>query len=164
VRLLGGLLLGAVLAALPASAWAHHVTVARSEPPAGARLSESPGALLVEFDQPVELPGSGLQVVDALGARVDRAPTVRAGSGDAALELALPRLPPGDYDVVWRITSQADGEYNEGRFGFTVRPDLRPLVVDRARLGGLGIVLFTAGLLGLLGSAGHRRDPPTSAD
>jgi hypothetical protein len=149
--------LAGALAALGSPARAHHVGIAESEPPAGARLSRPPSSLLVRFDQPVQFPGSGLQVTDRRGARVDRAPTARPQTDQASLWLELPPLPPGEYTVIWRVTSQADGEFNQGQFGFAVLADLRPFVLDRSRLGGLGIVLFTAGALGLLGSIGPVR-------
>jgi methionine-rich copper-binding protein CopC len=162
--LVSALLLGLALAAVATPAWAHHVRIVRSEPAAGARLNEPPSAVLVLFDQPVAFPGSGLQVTNERGVRVDRSPTAPSAVDEASLALELPPLPSGGYTVTWRVTSRADGEFNEGSFGFTVLPDLRPLVFDRSRLGGLGVVLFTLGALGMLGAMGHRHNPPTSID
>jgi methionine-rich copper-binding protein CopC len=146
---LAAALLLLLLFAAPAEA--HHVRIVRSDPPAGASLSAPPRAVLVLLDQPVEMPGSGLAVTDARGVRVDRGATARGEVDHASLAVELPPLPPGAYTVTWRVTSQADAEFNQGSFDFTLRPDLGAGWPDRGRLGALGLVVLVLGALFMLG-------------
>jgi methionine-rich copper-binding protein CopC len=143
-------------ALLVGTAEAHHVRLVRSDPPAGARLGASPRAVLLLFDQAVEMPGSGIAVADARGVRVDRGGTSRGEIDPGSLAVDLPPLAPGEYTVTWRVTSQADGEFNQGSFDFTVRTELVPRWPDRDRLGAIGLVLLVLGALFMF-DGGDRR-------
>ena len=111
--------------------------------------------MLALFDQPVEMPGSGLAVTDARGVRLDRGGTTRGEVDPASLAVDLPPLAPGDYTVTWRVTSGADGEFNQGTFDFTVRPQLGPPWPEPAQMGPIGLVVLALGALLMLG--GHNR-------
>jgi hypothetical protein len=120
--------------------------------------------VLVLLDQPVEMPGSGLAVTDARGVRVDRGGTARGEVDPASLAIELPPLAPGAYTVTWRVTSQADGEFNQGSFGFTLRPDLATPWPDRARLGALGLVVLALGAMFMLGDRRHAHNREERTD
>lgn len=114
-------------------------------------LASSPRGVLALFDQPVALPGSGLAIADAGGTRHDRGGTTRGQVDAASLAVDLPELPPGRYTVTWRVASEADGEFNQGSFDFTVGPELGSLMPSGAQLGGLGLVVLVLGALFMLG-------------
>jgi hypothetical protein len=120
--------------------------------------------VLVLFDQPVEMPGSGLAVTDARGVRVDRGGTARGEVDQASLAVDLPPLPPGVYTVTWRVTSQADAEFNQGSFDVTLRPDLGTLWPEGDRLGALGLVVLVLGALFMLGERGHAHNRAERTD
>ena len=151
-------------ALLLGTAEAHHVRIVRSDPPAGAELVASPRAVLVLLDQPVEMPGSGIAVTDARGVRVDRGGTARGEIDRASLAVDLPPLPPGEYTVTWRVTSEADGEFNQGTFGFTVRTGLVPRWPDRDRLGAIALVLLVLGSLFVFDGGDRRHNREERSD
>jgi methionine-rich copper-binding protein CopC len=143
---------------------AHHVRIVRSDPPAGSWLDASPRGVLVLFDQAVAMPGSGIAVTNARGVRVDRGGTARSEVDHSALAIDLPELPPGEYTVTWRVTSQSDGEFNEGSFGFAVRPSLALSWPDRGSWGPIGLVVLMLGAFFMLGGGERRHNPSERID
>lgn len=85
---------------LPPRAGAHAVLLAAS-PADGAVLPHAPGAIVIEFNEPVT--PISLELRDASGARV----ALPAGltARDGVLRAALPRLAPGPYLLTYRVTS-----------------------------------------------------------
>jgi copper transport protein len=82
-------------------------------------LSEAPGAIVLDFDEPVEERLSSITVFDADANAVDVG-DVEAVTGDASVLTAdLPELGDGLYAVVWRITS-IDGHVVDGAFSFQI--------------------------------------------
>jgi hypothetical protein len=92
--------------------------------------------------------------------RSDRGATARSEVDHASLAVELPPLAPGAYTVTWRVTSQADGEFNQGAFDFTLGPDLGAGWPDRGRLGTIGLVVLVLGALFMLGDRAptHNRE------
>jgi copper transport protein len=113
-RLLPLLLLVALL--LPnGSAWAHAVLLATS-PAADSAQPQSPAAIELTFNEPVQL--LALKLLDSTGRDVTPGalPTVTDGHVSWALPTALSK---GRYLVSWRVGS-LDGHVVSGSFGFAI--------------------------------------------
>jgi methionine-rich copper-binding protein CopC len=106
------------LAAPPASS---HAFLARSAPPAGSTMSASPDTVTITYTESVEPNFSTIEVRAATGTRVDKADLHVTGGAGRQLSVGLPPLPPGQYTVVWHVTS-VDTHKTEGNFDFTISP------------------------------------------
>jgi copper transport protein len=116
--LLGVLLL--LTLAHPTSVEAH-AAFARSEPPAGAVLPESPPEIRIWFTEPLEPDFSQAALLDASGNAVARAVSAVDASDRYQLVVSLANpLPNGSYTVAWGNVSAADGHTLQGYFGFRV--------------------------------------------
>lgn len=98
-----------------------HALLENASPPVGGAVPASPPELVITFSEAVEPLFSTIEVHDANGVRVDSGKPHAAPDDARKLMLRLPRLPPGTYTVVWRVTS-VDTHKTEGRFDFTVAP------------------------------------------
>jgi copper resistance protein C len=115
---LGLLGLSLTLAAEAASA---HAFLKTANPPVGGTVTTAPAELRINFTEAVEPVFSKITVQDANGARMD-AGSVHDVAGDAAaLAVALKKLQPGSYTVIWHATS-VDTHKTQGKFTFTVAP------------------------------------------
>jgi len=113
-----GSALAAALLALPGAIWAHAFPD-HSEPRVGHTVDAPPPAVRIWFDGAIEPVFSTLRVENARGQQVDRGdPHVDAGN-EALLEVSVPPLPAGSYEVVWSVVAR-DGHRTEGRFPFRV--------------------------------------------
>lgn len=109
----------AVLALMPSAmgpAWAH-VFPDHSEPRVGHVLDAPPLVVRVWFDGAIEPAFSTLRVEDAGKRRVDRNDARVDGT---LLEVSLPPLPAGRYQVYWSVVAR-DGHRTEGSFPFRVK-------------------------------------------
>ncbi len=97
-------------------AWAHP-QILGIEPPPDSQLASAPVAASITFNEPLEAL-STLALYDSQGRLV-----VDGGGRDSGdptrLTLALPRLSPGLYTVVWTAAG-SDGHVVRGNFAFTV--------------------------------------------
>jgi copper transport protein len=97
-------------------AWAHP-QILRIEPPPDAQLASAPAAVRITFNEPLEAL-STLALYDSRGRLV--ADGGGRDPGDPTrLTLALPRLSPGIYTVVWTAAG-SDGHVVRGNVAFTV--------------------------------------------
>ncbi len=119
-RWIAGLLLAAVAAAVALDA-AAHAQLEQATPAAGSTLRESPAQLTLQFSQRFEPAFSKIRVLDSKGNQVDNGNAQVGGSGAKLLQVSLPKLAPGTYQVEWRVLS-VDTHVSEGRFTFDVRP------------------------------------------
>ncbi|MGD8150613.1 copper resistance CopC family protein [Ornithinimicrobium sp. Y1694] len=124
-RLLRALVLGLITALflLPGQVASAHDVLLDSDPAEGATLDEAPTTMTLTF--------SG-QITD-LGAQI----SVTGGSGAGSLVAGPPRVEgtrlvqdlaemgPGDYEVLWRVTSE-DGHPISGSFSFEVTQEAAP--------------------------------------
>ena len=113
------LLLPVLLCAAP-PAFAH-AFLQRASPPVGSELPVSPSAVTITYTEGVEPDFSTIEVQNAQGTRVDKADPHLVGGDQTKLSVSLPKLPPGDYTVIWHATS-VDTHKTEGRFTFSVTP------------------------------------------
>ena len=108
-----------LLGAAPSRLWAH-AFLARASPPVGSQIPAAPPALTLRFTENVEPLFSGIALLGPAGVPIPLPAPKLAGDGDA-LVVAIPKLGPGTYTVVWHVTS-VDTHRTEGRFQFTVGP------------------------------------------
>jgi hypothetical protein len=108
--------------ALPLSAaTAHaHAMLDHASPQVGSTVHPAPRSLSLWFTQKLEPSFSTIEVQNASGVRVDQG-KARVDPTDAtSLRVGLKALPPGTYQVRWRVLS-VDTHKTEGNFSFTVR-------------------------------------------
>jgi methionine-rich copper-binding protein CopC len=111
----------AAIAFLAASPAFGHARLERASPPGGGTVSSSPPELALTFSERVEPLFSTIELRDAHNARLDIGKPQAAPGNARQLIVRLPRLAPGTYTVVWRVTS-VDTHKTEGRFTFTLVP------------------------------------------
>ena len=88
-------------------------------PRVGSKIKASPEAVQIWFDGNLEPAFSKMEVYDESHRRVDEGSSRVDPSDAVLLEDGLPPLPPGRYQVVWRVVA-VDGHRTEGDFWFTV--------------------------------------------
>ena len=97
-----------------------HAAFSRSEPAAGAILTESPAEIRLWFTEPLEESYTGAELLDDAG-RVVPGVSFSVARDDAHQLVVLPpALPNGGYTVAWRTLSAADGHTLQGYFGFSL--------------------------------------------
>ena len=100
-----------------------HTFLVRSSPSPGARLTNAPGEIVLDFTEPVAS-GSTLSIRDGNGTSVE--PLSIGADGDTSrLRASLPKLVDGVYQVTWRVVAE-DDHTTEGEFVFAVGADLPP--------------------------------------
>jgi len=102
-----------------ASTAAAHAVLQRAEPPAESRLKRSPEEVKLYFTERLEPAYSAVRVVNDRGEQVDRRDGHVDRANPALLRATLPMLPPGTYQVRWRVLS-IDADVTEGGFTFRV--------------------------------------------
>jgi copper resistance protein C len=108
-----------LLLAAVAPAWAH-VFPDHSEPRVGHTLDAPPPAVRIWFDGAIEPVFSTVRVEDAERRRVDRGDAHVDPTDRTMLEVGLPALPPGRYQVFWSVVAR-DGHRTEGSYPFRVK-------------------------------------------
>ncbi len=111
------LAVGVLLA--PVGVWAHAFPD-HSEPRVGHTLDAPPPHVRIWFDGGIEPVFSTIRVEDAEQRRVDRGDGRVHATDSTLLEVSLPPLPPGKYQVFWSVVAR-DGHRTEGRFPFRVK-------------------------------------------
>ncbi|HKW93527.1 MAG TPA: copper resistance CopC family protein [Methylomirabilota bacterium] len=96
-----------------------HAFPDHSEPRVGHTVDAPPPAVRIWFDGAIEPVFSTLRVEDGDKRRVDRNDARVSGDG-TLLEVSLPPLPPGRYQVFWSVVAR-DGHRTEGRFPFRIK-------------------------------------------
>jgi copper transport protein len=110
--------LAALAVALWAAAVGAHSLVRSTDPKASSTVQKAPAAVVIRFNEPVELAFGGIQVLDPDRRRVDAGKTRHsAGRRDTVRVGLAPDLANGQYSVVWRIVA-ADGHPRSSRFRF----------------------------------------------
>ncbi|MEO7397443.1 MAG: copper resistance protein CopC [Ilumatobacteraceae bacterium] len=100
-----------------------HTFLVRSSPSLGARLTNAPGEIVLDFTEPVAA-GSTLTIRDGNGTTI--APLSIGPDGEMSrLRASLPELVDGVYQVTWHVVAE-DGHTTEGEFVFAIGVDLPP--------------------------------------
>jgi methionine-rich copper-binding protein CopC len=97
-----------------------HAFPERAEPRVGSVVQGSPDAVRVWFDGELEPAFCQLVVSDGSGQRVDRGDARVDPNGRRLLQVSVPALSPGTYNVHWAVLS-IDGHRTTGDFRFTVK-------------------------------------------
>ena len=111
-------LLVVALACAPLAAWAH-VFPDHSEPRVGHTV-DPPRSVRIWFDGAIEPVFSTIRVEDGDRRRVDGGDGHVDPGDDRLLEVSVPPLPPGRYQVFWSVVAR-DGHRTEGSFPFRVK-------------------------------------------
>jgi methionine-rich copper-binding protein CopC len=112
-------LLMAGMASLHVSAPAcAHTFLDGAVPRVGSTIQTAPAEVVLHFTQPVEPDFSKIAVQDDAGASVTAGEPHSAGD-PTNFAVALKKLAPGVYTVIWHVTS-VDTHKSQGRFHFTV--------------------------------------------
>lgn len=109
----------AVLLLIPAVAWAHAFPD-HSDPRVGRTVEASPAVVRIWFDGELEPVFSTIRVEDGKQRRVDKGDGRVDTQDRTLLEVSLPTLPPGRYQVIWSVVSR-DGHRTDGRYPFQVK-------------------------------------------
>ncbi|MGB3828700.1 MAG: copper resistance CopC family protein [Ornithinimicrobium sp.] len=97
----------------PASA---HDELTGTEPADGVEVADAPAEVRLQFGAAVAQVGTVVTVTGPLGEVSDGEPTV---AGTAVTQPLVQDVPPGDYAVLWRVTSQ-DGHPISGEFDYQI--------------------------------------------
>jgi copper transport protein len=116
-RALLPLLLGLLLALVPASAASAHAALVSSSPADGSVVPTAPKVVTLQFTEGVAVRADGVRVLDAAGKRVDRG--AASASGATVNVPVRAGLADGSYLVAWRVVSD-DGHTVRGAFSFSV--------------------------------------------
>ena len=112
--------LATLLSFLISAAAAHaHALLDHADPRVGNTVPSSPHQVTLWFTQNLEPAFSGIQVLNAAGARVDTGKASVSGADRHALSVGVKALPPGTYTVRWHVLS-VDTHTTEGNFTFRV--------------------------------------------
>lgn len=118
VGMLVGLLIATVLALLvPSGTVSAHAGLENSIPAASSVLEDSPTAITLDFDEPIEADLTSIQLFDGDATLIETGPPTAAAPD--VVTVSVPALDDGLYAVVWRITS-IDGHVIDGAFSFQV--------------------------------------------
>jgi methionine-rich copper-binding protein CopC len=115
------LLAAAIAVPALSGAAAAHAFLRHATPAVGGTLATPPAQVTLDFTEAVEPRFSGIEVLDAAGARVDAGDPHTAPDNAKRLMIGLKPLKPGAYKVKWHVTS-VDTHHTEGVFSFSVQP------------------------------------------
>jgi copper resistance protein C len=113
------LIAAAMLLGAPAPAWAHAFPD-HAEPRVGHTVEASPSSVRIWFDGEIEPVFSTIRVEDADKRRVDKGDARVDARDRTLLQVGLPPLSPGPYEVFWSVIAR-DGHRTEGHFKFRVK-------------------------------------------
>jgi methionine-rich copper-binding protein CopC len=106
------------LVSAPVAVWAHAFPD-HSEPRVGHSV-EAPHSIRIWFDGEIEPVFSTIHVEDGDKQRVDDGDGHVDPKDTTLLEVSVPVLPPGRYQVYWSVVAR-DGHRTEGSFPFRVK-------------------------------------------
>ena len=113
----GALVSAALLLCAPAPVFAH-AALQSSTPAPNSVLEQSPPAIVLDFDDPVEVAVASIELFDG-NAELVAIGTPQRGDDQTILTASLPVLDDGLYAVIWRVTSD-DGHPVDGAFSFQI--------------------------------------------
>jgi copper resistance protein C len=104
---------------LPMPVFAHAIMV-KSQPVVDSTIAESPKQVDVWFNDKVGSEYKALAVIDSAGKRVDNKDAAQETFDQSHLYVTIPQLPPGTYNVRYRVVS-IDTHIVTGKFKFTIK-------------------------------------------
>jgi hypothetical protein len=119
MRYLGLLALLSSAVVAPQSVAFAHAFLERASPPVGSEIPAAPPELSITFTEGVEPLFSTIVVDGPDGAAIATSKAHSESGNDRRLIVALPKLLPGTYTVIWHATS-VDTHKTEGTYKFTV--------------------------------------------
>ncbi len=115
------LVAGAMFALSQPQASSAHAALRSSDPGANAFLQRAPARVTLQFTEPIDARSSSIQLLDSRGQVIETAPASVSG---VTMQVELPPIGPGVYNVLWSNVSRIDGHAIRGSFPFTVlNPD-----------------------------------------
>ena len=96
-----------------------HAFPLRSDPRVGSTVQATPPKVTIWFDSEIEGAFSKIEVYDSAQKRVDKDDPQVDPSTRTRLDVTVPPLPAGKYEVRWTVLS-VDTHVTEGKFTFTV--------------------------------------------
>lgn len=111
------LLLLTALSAPPAGA---HARLDRATPAPGSTVHVSPLRVELRFTERLEPAFSKIRVFDPKGNQIDKGDLQVSHTDAKVLQVSLPQLATGTYQVKWRVLS-VDTHVIEGQFVFTIK-------------------------------------------
>jgi methionine-rich copper-binding protein CopC len=118
-RQLTGLTTAAVIAFVPAAAFAHG-KLEGAIPASGSTVDVAPNALRLTFNEDLESTFSTVKVSDSTGAAVTTEKAQVDASNSRVLIIALPKLSSGSYSVQWAVMTH-DAHRTRGTYTFQVK-------------------------------------------
>ena len=97
-----------------------HARLDRATPAAGSTVHVSPLRVELRFTERLEPAFSKIRVFDPNGKQIDNGDLQVSRTDAKVLQVSLPQLSTGTYQVKWRVLS-VDTHVIEGRFVFTVK-------------------------------------------
>lgn len=119
MRRVTAMVLGAILVMTITGVAFAHAFLETASPGAGARVEEPPAKLVLSFTEPIEGADVGVQVFNAAGALLASDKDPQTVIDWATITLALPKLAPGSYHVVWDV-ELGGGHRTKGDYHFTI--------------------------------------------
>ena len=98
-----------------------HAFINHAEPPVGGKVKQMPSEVRIWFTEPIDPGFSNIKVLDAMGKRIDKKNVHTDAKNSALMEVSLASIPPGTYQVLWRVVS-VDSHATEGDFTFQFLP------------------------------------------
>ncbi|CAN5561261.1 CopD family protein [soil metagenome] len=117
VGVLCATLTAAVLLGAPTTVSAH-AALQSSIPASNSVIEASPAAIVLDFDDQIELAVASIELFDRNGDTV-AIDAPRRGDDETILTASVPPLADGLYAVIWRVTS-SDGHPVDGSFSFQI--------------------------------------------
>ncbi len=108
---------------VPAHASAHAYPD-HADPRVGSTVNTSPASVRIWFDSELEPAFSTIMVHNAKNEMVDKRDGRVDPSDPTLLEVSLPPLPPGVYQVFWSVVAR-DTHRTSGSFTFTIKEGTR---------------------------------------
>jgi methionine-rich copper-binding protein CopC len=110
-----------VFAAIGISEVRAHALLTRSSPAGGITVRAAPAEIVLSFSEPIQAAFSTVQVTGRGGEHFDDGPVQIDPDQPTVLRVAVKKLEPGTYTVVWRVLS-IDTHVTNGRFTFEIAP------------------------------------------
>ena len=105
-------------------AWAQpvfaHAVPERSDPAPNALLDDAPDNLTIEFNEPIVLNLSRIDVLTQAGEAIETGALQIVDADGRILSVSLPELEQGAYLVSWQVLSTVDGHTTAGTYAFGV--------------------------------------------